>query len=67
MSLQAATIQMVSGASVPAKKSAAPTVVAGPKTTAAPADPCAVSLTAPDIAKAVTMASKVRPCRGLFW
>ncbi|MDR3664780.1 MAG: LppP/LprE family lipoprotein [Mycobacterium sp.] len=36
-----------------APKSAAPTVAA-PKTSSAPIDPCAVSLTAPDIAKAVS-------------
>ena len=34
--------------------SAAPTVAAGPKAGAAPADPCAVTLTAPAIAKAVS-------------
>ena len=34
--------------------SAAPTGASGPKTSAAPADPCAVTLTAPAIAKAVS-------------
>lgn len=39
--------------STPKSASIAPTVAAGPKSSAATTDPCAVSLTAPNIAKAV--------------
>ena len=38
----------------PTLPSIAPTVAAGPTTTPAPADPCAVNLAAPEIAKAVS-------------
>jgi hypothetical protein len=41
-------------AAAPKPASVAPTVAAGPKTSASAADPCAVSLAAPDIAKAVS-------------
>jgi hypothetical protein len=37
-----------------APPSVAPTVAAGPTTSAAPADPCAINLAAPEIAKAVS-------------
>lgn len=52
------TVSKTPDASVPVQTKAppppAPTIAAGPTTTAGPADPCAVNLAAPEIAKAVS-------------